>query len=530
MFLLNAEKTQLSVQAGEPLVSGAQNIYTCQFLFSKDWNDVAPTIVFRTRLAKISVLPDPNGLCSIPHEVLKVPHMDLQVGVYGTKNGELVLPTVWARLGKILTGTTLGDDTVSPEAGIYDQILAVANRAEEIARSVREDVDNGSLGGTPGTGGIKGEPAKLVSQRVDYQMSDSGTVCPSGAWSSGIPSVPQGKYLWTRTTLVFNSGEPVISYSVARMGMDGGTASGGVSTVNSVSPDARGNVELTAETVGALPRSGGDMTGSIRMQGHSLTGLAAPVNDTDAASKGYVDQRTAVLVRPNLLDNWYFRNPVNQRGVSGTVSTAGYFLDRWKLTNGTVQITDSGLVLNGTMVQIQESAIDQPVKASVLTSGGIADGSYDDASKTFSITAAGQTIVAAKLELGDTLTLAHQDADGKWLLNELPDYGEQLARCQRYYCRADGIYPALSFSNDKNLLLKPSLLASMRTTPSLSINKISWIRGKGVNITTFGSYTVATYSNSANQPAYELKFSSVIGLGNLEMGMVFVYAELSADL
>ena len=42
-------------------------------------------------------------------------------------------------------------------------------------------------------------------------------------------------------------------------------------------------------------------------------------------------------------------------------------------------------------------------------------------------------IKAAKLEYGDRQTLAHQDADGNWVLNEIPDYGEQLARCQRYY-------------------------------------------------------------------------------------------------
>ena len=40
---------------------------------------------------------------------------------------------------------------------------------------------------------------------------------------------------------------------------------------------------------------------------------------------------------------------------------------------------------------------------------------------------------AIKLELGSQQTLAHQDADGNWVLNEIPGYGEQLARCQRYF-------------------------------------------------------------------------------------------------
>lgn len=42
-------------------------------------------------------------------------------------------------------------------------------------------------------------------------------------------------------------------------------------------------------------------------------------------------------------------------------------------------------------------------------------------------------VKAVKLELGDTQTLAHQDAAGNWVLNEVPDYGTELLRCQRYY-------------------------------------------------------------------------------------------------
>lgn len=41
-------------------------------------------------------------------------------------------------------------------------------------------------------------------------------------------------------------------------------------------------------------------------------------------------------------------------------------------------------------------------------------------------------LIAAKLELGPTQTLAHLE-NGNWVLNEIPDYGEQLRKCQRYY-------------------------------------------------------------------------------------------------
>ena len=137
-----------------------------------------------------------------------------------------------------------------------------------------------------GAKGDTGAAASLMSAAVEYQVSDSGTIIPSGAWVTSVPVVAQGKYLWTRTTNTFNSGSPVVSYSVSRMGLDG---SGSVSSVANISPDANGNIPLTAEHVGALPVSGGSMTGPVNMNGQILNGLNAPTQDDEAATKGYAD-------------------------------------------------------------------------------------------------------------------------------------------------------------------------------------------------------------------------------------------------
>lgn len=101
-----------------------------------------------------------------------------------------------------------------------------------------------------GEKGDIGTPATITSQAVEYQAGTSGTIIPSGTWTTAIPTVPSGFYLWTKTTVSFNSGSPVISYSVARMGIDG---SGSVSTVNNVSPDSNGNITIDAEGIGAEP-------------------------------------------------------------------------------------------------------------------------------------------------------------------------------------------------------------------------------------------------------------------------------------
>lgn len=148
-----------------------------------------------------------------------------------------------------------------------------------------------------GEKGDTGEPAVLVSSSVEYQVSDSGTIIPSGAWSFSVPVVPQGRYLWTRTTKTFNTGFPVVSYSVSRMGLDG---SGSVSSVAGVSPDSNGNVPLNAASVKALALSGGTMEGTINMNGQKLSGLNEPTSNDEAATKGFTETYVSNIVKNKL--------------------------------------------------------------------------------------------------------------------------------------------------------------------------------------------------------------------------------------
>lgn len=105
--------------------------------------------------------------------------------------------------------------------------------------------------------GPKGDTPKKVLDAVSYQAGDSGQTVPSGDWSEEIPAVPQGKYLWTRRVQQWDTGEAVTDYSVAYFGTDG---SGTVNYVCGVSPDENGNVQLTAEAVGAVNQEYVDTT------------------------------------------------------------------------------------------------------------------------------------------------------------------------------------------------------------------------------------------------------------------------------
>lgn len=97
-----------------------------------------------------------------------------------------------------------------------------------------------------GDKGDTGDAATIVSQAVEYLGSSSGTVVPEGSWTTTVPTVAAGNFLWTRTKLTYNDGTVVTSYSVGFMGVNG---SGAVATVNNVSPDGNGNVALDASNI-----------------------------------------------------------------------------------------------------------------------------------------------------------------------------------------------------------------------------------------------------------------------------------------
>lgn len=97
-----------------------------------------------------------------------------------------------------------------------------------------------------GETGDTGSPATILTQAVEYMASSSGTVVPEGSWTTTIPTVPSGSFLWTRVKLTYNDGTIVTSYSVSRNGVDG---SGAVASVNNISPDGNGNIALTASDI-----------------------------------------------------------------------------------------------------------------------------------------------------------------------------------------------------------------------------------------------------------------------------------------
>ena len=221
-----------------------------------------------------------------------------------------------------------------------------------------------------------------------------------------------------------------------------------------------------------------------------LTGLPEQVDKLDHTAQEIDDavDLAPQLSNPNLLDNWYFENPVNQRGQTSWVNPSDwqYSIDRWQITNSSVvALVDGGITITADFNQgLEKDRLEfgRTYTFSVLSSDGrLGKHTFVLTSDTdinvgfgfgyfvcylsgnnvwFRIYGDGSTYKAAKLELGSQQTLAHQDADGNWVLNEIPDCGEQLRRCQRYFqtFATESLRPTNAFD------FRPV----MRATPALS--------------------------------------------------------------
>lgn len=77
--------------------------------------------------------------------------------------------------------------------------------------------------GEKGEKGDKGDSVSVDEQnsKTEYVVSNQGTSAPTSGWSTTIPAVQQGQYLWTKVTTVFTDGKSTVSYGVSYRGTDG---------------------------------------------------------------------------------------------------------------------------------------------------------------------------------------------------------------------------------------------------------------------------------------------------------------------
>lgn len=266
-------------------------------------------------------------------------------------------------------------------------------------------------------------------------------------------------------------------------------------------------------------------------------------------------------VNPNLLDNWYFGRPVNQRGQTEYTYTpaSSYTIDRWRADgNGTITLKDgyidvfnnnswcsvmqyidnpkcfAGKTLTASMLRRDENplklmfyvdgkSLGEVLKTDKLVSTTV---TLPDNVSSLAILFGASTnktssLIAAKLELGDTQTLAHQDSSGNWILNEIPDFGEQLRRCM-YYAEKVGSKDTPAITNStfvpsgatSAVFILP--YARKRTVPAINFNDIS-------------NYRIIARSISGETTAFSVTAISHLDVGRTKAAILVSFNATDKD-
>lgn len=76
--------------------------------------------------------------------------------------------------------------------------------------------------GNDGNNGIAGKDGVGIrSTTITYAQGTSGTVAPTTGWTSQVPNVPAGQYLWTKTVWSYTDNTNETGYSVSKIGEQG---------------------------------------------------------------------------------------------------------------------------------------------------------------------------------------------------------------------------------------------------------------------------------------------------------------------
>lgn len=123
MFVMNVDKNIATISQTEKMTSGSSKVYLVEFYFSPEWEDLSRVAVFRSGDTIVDVLLDESNVCFMPWEVLVTPKVPIYFGVYGTKDGGVVLPTIWAKTADILEGVIVGAASQEPSRSLYEQLF-----------------------------------------------------------------------------------------------------------------------------------------------------------------------------------------------------------------------------------------------------------------------------------------------------------------------------------------------------------------------------------------------------------------------
>lgn len=437
-----------------------------------------------------------------------------KTGANGKDGKSLFVQDVYATLAALRKAIPNGDEymyqvSANHECYIWSEIALDWVSVGKLEGPTGPQGPQGAQG-VQGETGPEGKQGKQGPQGIQGVQGPQGETGPEGPQGPAGVAGQNGKSAYTSaveagysgTETVFNKSLSEVPGHIANKSNPHGV------TAAQVGADPQGTA---ASTVSTHNTSVSAHSALFEKKQDKITGKKGQfVGFTADNVPGAVDAPSGGVNR-NLLDNWYFGNPVNQRGLTELASGNWdkYFIDRWIAASSecAYAITDDGIKISKLPHQYQQiwaQKMERMEKRTYTLSfflkdigllsmtftpsgsdyteqtldGGFIVSFMSEANlknpmirllTSASVTVSDVTLLAAKLELGDTQTLAHKE-NGVWVLNEVPDYREQLNRCEFYrrVSTAGHSFSGGMYSRSNGVFLFP-FSGGMRVTPSIEI-------------------------------------------------------------
>ena len=167
----------------------------------------------------------------------------------------------------------------------YETITYTNNTTKDTEKRVIGVYGDKGNKGDKGDKGDKGNPGEagkgIASTVVEYQVSASGTIAPTGEWTSTVPeTTAEMPYLWSRTIFTYTDGTTSVSYAV------GSTPDGLLEIVNGEISDVRSEFKATTDSI----------SGEVSSVTTKLYDLSSQVNTNASSFQQFADSINATII------------------------------------------------------------------------------------------------------------------------------------------------------------------------------------------------------------------------------------------